>query len=142
MLKKVFIGILLFSITALPGIVMSQDGPMGKWWLNPQMSDQLKLTDEEINKLDEQYVESHRKLIDLKSNVKKERFELNNLMESEPLDEGAVKAQFKKLETARAALSNERIDFLITSRKILGKKRFQQAKQMLKKQRRNRQSHK
>ncbi len=142
MLKKIFIGILLFSITALPGIVMSQAGPMGKWWLNPQMSEQLKLTDEEINKLDEQYVSSHRKMIDLKTNVKKERFELNNLMESEPMDEGAVKTQFKKLEEARTNLSNERLDSAIASRKILGKKRFQQAKQMLKKQRRNRQSHK
>ena len=142
MLKSIFIGILLLSITALPNIVMSQDGPMGKWWLNPRMSEQLKLTDEEINKLNEQYVESHRKMIDLKNNVKKERFELSNLLDSEPLDEGAVKAQFKKLEKARSSLSSERIDNLITSRKILGKKRFQQVKQMFKNKRKNRKSHK
>ncbi len=142
MLKKIFIGILLLSITALPGIVMCQDGPMGKWWLNPRMSEQLKLTDKEVNKLNEQYVESHRKMIDLKSNVKKERFELSNLLDSEPMDEGAVKAQFKKLEKARNSLSSERIDNLIASRKILGKKRFQQVKQMFKSHRKNRKNHK
>lgn len=142
MLKKIFIGILLFSITALPSIVMSQDGPMGKWWLNPRMSEQLKLTDEEIKNLDEQYVENHRKMIDLKSNVKKERFELSNLLESDPIDEGAMKTQFNKLEKARADLSKERFDFLLKSRKILGKQRFQQVKQMYKNHRKSRQKHK
>ncbi len=138
MLKRIFIGILFFSITALPGIVMSQDGPMGKWWLNPHMSEQLKLTDEEINKLDEQYVENHRKMIDLKSNVKKERFELGILLDSEPIDEEALKTRFNKLENARADLSKARFDFLLKSRKILGKQRFQQVKQMSKSHRKNR----
>jgi len=74
--------------------------------------------------------------------VKKERFELNNLLDSEPMDEEAVKTQFKKLEKARNNLATERMDSLITSRKILGKKRFQQVRQMFKNHRKNRKGHK
>ena len=137
MLKMIFTAILLFSMTALPNVVICQDAPMGKWWHNPHMSKQLNLTDEEKNKLDEQYVESRRRMIDLKSNVERERFELETLIESDDLDEDTTKKQFKKLEKARSNLAGERFKFLMESRKILGNKRFQNVKQMYKKNKRN-----
>jgi len=137
MLKMIFTAILLFTMTALPNVVICQDAPMGKWWHNPHMSKQLKLTDEEKNKLDKQYVESRRRMIDLKSNVERERFELETLIESEELDEDSTKKQFKKLEKARSGLAGERFKFLMESRKILGNERFQNVKQMYKKNKRN-----
>ena len=130
MLKTIFTTILLFSMTALPNVVICQDATAGKWWHDPGMSKQLNLTDEEKNKLDEQYVESHRRMIDLKSNVERERFELETLIESEKLDEDTTKKQFKKLEKARSDLAGERFKFLMESRKILGNERFQYVKQM------------
>ena len=137
MLKMIFTAILLFSMNALPNVVMCQNAPMGKWWHNPHMSKQLNLTDEEKNKLDEQYVESRRRMIDLKSNVERERFELETLIESDDLDEDTTKKQFKKLEKARTDLAGERFKFLMESRKILGNERFQNVKQMYKKNKRN-----
>jgi Spy/CpxP family protein refolding chaperone len=142
MLKMFFTAILLFSMTALPNVVICQDAPMGKWWHNPHMSKQLKLTDEEKNKLDEQYVESRRKMIDLKRNVERERFELETLIESDDLDEDSTKKQFKKLEKARTDLAGERFKFLMESRKILGNERFKAIKQMYKKNKRNNKRHK
>ena len=130
MLKMIFTTILLFSMTALPNVVMCQDATAGKWWHDPSMSKQLNLTDEEKNKLDEQFVESRRRLIDLKSNVERERFELNNLLDSKEMDEDAAKNQFKKLEKARSDLANERFKSLMESRKILGNDRFQDVKRM------------
>lgn len=137
MLKRIFTAILLFSMTALPNVVMCQDAPMGKWWHNPHMSKQLNLTDEEKNKLDEQYVESRRRMIDLKRNVERERFELETLIESEKLDEDTTKKQFKKLDKARTDLAGERFKFLMESRKILGNERFKAVKHMYKKNKRN-----
>ncbi len=142
MLKMFFTAILLFSMTALPNVVICQDAPMGKWWHNPHMSKQLNLTDEEKNKLDEQYVESRRKMIDLKRNVERERFELETLIESDDLDEDSTKKQFKKLEKARTDLAGERFKFLMESRKILGNERFKAIKQMYKKNKRNNKRHK
>lgn len=137
MLKMFFTAILLLSMTALPNVVICQDAPMGKWWHNPHMSKQLNLTDEEKNKLDEQYVESRRRMIDLKRNVERERFELETLIESEKLDEDTTKKQFKKLDKARTDLAGERFKFLMESRKILGNERFKAVKHMYKKNKRN-----
>ena len=72
MLKKIFAGVLLLSIAALPQMVMCQNGPAGKWWHNPATAKQLNLTEQEIIRLDNQYVESRRKLIDLKSDLQKQ----------------------------------------------------------------------
>ena len=142
MLKKIFIGGLLFSISMLPKMVMGQDGPAGRWWHNPAISQQLNLTAQEKNRLDNQYVESHRKLIQLKSRVQKERLELDTLLESQHLDEKALNHRFKGLEKARSDLAEERFRFLKESRKILGKERFQNVKRIYKEKRGKKKSRK
>ncbi len=76
-------------------------------------------------------------MIDLKSNVERERFELETLIESEEMDEDTTKKQFKKLDKARSDLAGERFKSLMESRKILGSGRFKTVKQMYKKNKRN-----
>lgn len=137
MLNKLFNTVLMFMMITLPSIAVGQDIRKGKWWRNPQISKQLNLTDEEKAKLDERFVDSRRKMIALKSKVERERFDLENILESEELDEAAVMEQFRKVEKARANLANERFKFLIHSRKILGSKRFEDIKVMYKKMHRH-----
>ena len=137
MLRMIFTALLLSYMTVLPNDVMCQDAPFGKWWNDPRMSKQINLTDEEKNKLDKQYVESRRRMIDLKSKVERERFELETLLESKEMDEDAAKAQFEKLDKARSDLAAERFKFLMESRKILGNKRFQYVKGMYQKNKQN-----
>jgi Spy/CpxP family protein refolding chaperone len=136
MLNKIVIGVLLLVVVALPSTVLGQHMPHGKWWHDSKMSKHLDLSKEEKNSLDEQFVETHRKMIDLKGNVEKERFELENLLESETLNENAVMEQFERLEKARTALAVERFNFLMHVRKTLGFERFQTIKMLHKKMRR------
>ena len=82
-------------------------------------------------------MESRRKLIDLKRDVEKERFELETLLERQQLDEDAVKKQHKRLEKTRINLSDERFKLIMQSRKILGNERFQELKVHMKMQRHN-----
>lgn len=124
MVKGIQMGIVLLMVCALPNSAMSKGMSFGKWWDDPKMSEQLNLTDKEKADLDEQYVESQRKLIELKSSVERERFELDTLLEKEKLDEDATNNQFMKLEKARNSLSAEYFKFILQSRKILGKERF------------------
>jgi Spy/CpxP family protein refolding chaperone len=128
MLNKVLSGMLLLILVTSPSIAVAQDLPSGKWWHNPRMSKELNLSEAEKSRLDQEFVNSRRKLIELKSSVERERFELENLLEKEALNEAAVMEQFKKLEKARASLSSERFSFLIKARKILGLERFQRIK--------------
>lgn len=128
MLNKAWRGMLLLILVASPNIAAGQDLPSGKWWHNPKVSKQLNLSEAEKSRLDQEFVDSRRKLIELKSSVEKEQFELENLLEREALNEAAMMEQFKKLEKARAGLSSERFSFLVQVRKILGLERFQRLK--------------
>ena len=128
MLSKALSGMLLLILATSPTIAVGQDMPSGKWWRDQRMSKQLNLNKAEKSKLDQAFVNSRRKLIELKSIVEKERFELENILENETLNEHAVKEQFNKLEKARASLAGERLNFLIQVRKILGNERFRRIK--------------
>lgn len=128
MLSKVLSGTLLLILMTSSTIALGQDLPSGKWWHNPRVSKQLNLNEAEKSTLDKEFVDSRRKLIELKSSVEREQFELENLLESEALNEAAVTEQFKKLEKARASLASERFNFLMQARKILGPERFQRIK--------------
>jgi Spy/CpxP family protein refolding chaperone len=120
------------------GMYAGKGMPMGKWWENPETAKKLNLSDAEKAKLKEAFNNSHRKLIDLKSNVEKQRFELGNLLDKKTLDEAAVMQQFTKLEKARTELSRERFGFLVEVRKILGQERYQTLKQEGRKRRSSR----
>jgi len=129
MLKKnVLTGTVLLIMMISPAIAMAQEMPSGKWWHSPRMFKQLNLSDAEKDKLDEGFLNSRRKLIDLKRNLERERFELGNLLENKTLNETEVMKQFEKLEKARLDLSAERFSFLLRVRKILGPERFQHVK--------------
>lgn len=128
MLKKVLIAALLILTISLPEVVAAQDVPSGKWWYNKKVVQNLSLTQKEVRQLDRLYEDSHRKLIDLKSAVKREQFELDTLLGKEPVDDAKVRKQFKRLEKARTDLANERLGFVIRVREIIGADRFQQLK--------------
>ena len=128
MLSRVLYGMLLLILATSPTIAVGQDMPSGKWWRDQRMAKQLNLNKAEKSKIDQAFVDSRRKVIKLKSIVEKERFELENLLENETLNEHAVTEQFKKLEKARANLAGERFNFLVQVRKILGNERFQRIK--------------
>ena len=133
MLKKVWVGILLIFIINLSGLAAGQDVPSGKWWYNQKVVQNLNLTQNEIRQLDQLYVDSHRRLIELKNAVEREQFELDTLLGKKKVDDAKVREQFKRLENARTDLANERLGFVIRVREIIGAERFQQLKTSYKK---------
>jgi len=131
MLKKILSGMLLLSLLISPAIALGMQGvPLGKWWHNPQVSKQMNMNKDEIRRLDESFIDSRRKLIDLKSKLERERFELENLLEKETLNEAAAMEQFRRVESARNRLATERFSFLIQVRKLLGFERYQNLKML------------
>jgi len=129
MLSKIFSTLFLLVIVISPAVVMAKDFPPGKWWQNPQASEKLNLSDNEIKMLDKQFVDSRRKLIRLKSIVESERFEIDNLFDSENINQKEAMKQFDKLEQAKKNLSTERFRLLLEVRNILGLERFRQLKE-------------
>jgi Spy/CpxP family protein refolding chaperone len=128
MLRNVFSVILLVIFLIAPVIAAGQDVPAGKWWYNPKIQKNLNLSQKEIGKLDKLFAKSRRKLIKLKSEVEHEQFELDQLLSQKKVNDADVKKQFQKLEKARKNLANERLQFVLGVRNILGAERFQQLK--------------
>ena len=128
MLRNVFGVILLVIFLITPVIAAGQDVPAGKWWYNPKIQSNLNLSQNEKTKLDKLFAKSRRKLIKLKSEVEHEQFELDQLLSKKKVNDADVKKQFQKLEQARKNLANERLQFVIGVRNILGADRFQQLK--------------
>jgi Spy/CpxP family protein refolding chaperone len=128
MLRNVFSVILLTIYLITPVIAAGQDVPSGKWWYNPKIQKNLDLSKKEISKLDKLFAKSRRKLIKLKAEVEHEQFELDQLLDQKKVNDAKVKTQFQKLEKSRNQLANERLDFVIGVRNILGSDRFQQLK--------------
>jgi Spy/CpxP family protein refolding chaperone len=128
MLRNVFSVILLIIFLIAPVIAAGQDVPTGKWWYNPKIQKNLNLSKKEVGKLDKLFANSRRKLIKLKSEVEHQQFELDQLLGQKTVNDAKVKKQFQKLEKARTKLANERLQFVIGVRNLLGPDRFQQLK--------------
>jgi Spy/CpxP family protein refolding chaperone len=133
MFKIAFSIILPILLVISPLIAAGQDVPAGKWWYNPKIQKNLNLNQKEIDELDRLFADSRRQLIKLKSEVENEQFELDQLLGKKKVNDADVKKQFQKLEKARKNLANERLEFVIGVRNILGANRFQQLKSNYKK---------
>ncbi len=136
-MKQLKILVILLCLTA--GFVITNarksdaepDGmmiPGGKWWRMPNISDKLKLTQEEQKKLDSLFIQSRNQLITIKSNMEKGRLELEEILDKKEFDESACMDRFKKIQDTRSDLAAERFKYFIEVRKILGEGRFQTLK--------------
>ena len=83
--------------------------------------------------MDQAWVDSQRKLIKLKNEVEREQFELDTMLGKKTVDDAKVRKQFNRLESARTDLADERLEFIIRVREIIGAERFQQLKTSYKK---------
>jgi len=133
MLKRISIVILMIFMISLPQFAGGQDIPSGKWWYNQKVVQNLNLSQSEVHQLDQLWVDSQRRLIELKNAVEREQFELDTLLGKKTVDDAAVRQQFKRLERARTDLADERLRFVIGVREIIGPDRFQQLKTSYKK---------
>ena len=128
MSRSAFSLILLAIFVLTPLMASGQEVPAGKWWYNPKIQKNLNLSKNEVKRLDKLFANSRRELIKHKSAVEREQFELDQLLSGKNVNDAAVKKQFRKLEKARQDLANERLEFVIGVRNILGSERFQQLK--------------
>ena len=126
MLKRALVMMtIIFTVLALTGPGMALASSKWRWWQNDDIITQLNLTADEIKELDGAYVASRQRMIEYKGRVDAERFKLEEMLSRPDLDEAAVREQNRKMESARSDLAEERFDFLLKSREILGYERFQ-----------------
>jgi len=127
--KSVWSGLMIL-VVFLPSSLLAQGMMHGKWWHDKSIVNELQLSAEEKKELDEKYTESRRKMIDLKSEIEKQRFELDLLLGTSEADKQTIMARFDSLEKARANLSKARFEMLMQIRDTIGAERYQDLKFM------------
>lgn len=124
MVKYIRMLALTLTVLLVATATHANDSTRGRWWLAPQIAEQIQLTDTEIQKLDDAYNAAHIRMIELRSDLRVEQFKLRTLMEQTDFDEAAVMEQRSKEKEAHARLADERFAFLLEVRKIIGHDRF------------------
>lgn len=95
---------------------LGMGGGHGRWWNNPDMIQQLKLTDDQRKAMDS-ILQAHReKLVDLRGNLEKAEIEMQPMMQQDTLDKSAVLAQVDKIAQARTELERANAHFLLDLR--------------------------
>ena len=131
--------VIIVTVLAMTGPAMARGSSKWRWWQNEEIVTLLKLTPEEIKRLDNTYIASRRSMLEIRGRVEAERFELEELLSRPEIDADAIREQNRKMESARSDLAEERLDFLLKSREVLGHERFQKLTEMQRQWREERQ---
>ena len=123
--RKVFVVAGLILMLGV-GPALAQERLAGQWWRMPDVAAKMRISKQEQEKLDELYLANRRNLFDQRALIEKERLALEEAMTAEHLDEAKVREQFKRIEKVRADLAEERFQYYLNLRKILGPERYRQ----------------
>jgi len=101
-----------------------------KFWRRDKIRHQLRLTDDEIDKLEDILARNRQRLEDMKADVKKKRATLDALLTDERTDEATILGQVDLIEHARAKLGKARVTMLLEMRGVLTPEQRRQLAQL------------
>lgn len=102
----------------------------GRWWDNPQMAQQLNLTDQQKKQMDDILLQHRLKLIDLHASLEKQETLLQPMVEADQPDEAKILSQIDAVAQARAELEKANARMLFDIRKTLTPDQWQKLKTM------------
>ena len=105
---------------------LGPQGNQGRWWNNPKMVAELKLTDEQRKSMDEIFYQHREKLVDLRGAVEKAELEMEPLMRDDQPNETKILAQIDKVAQSRAELEKANARFLMAIRNKLTPEQWKQ----------------
>jgi len=119
---------------AMPALAQGRDGinpgppPMersfraggpGRWWDNPNVAQQVGITDDQKKKMDDIYQQHKLQLIDLKAAVEKQETIMDPLIQADQPDETKILSQIDAIAQARAELEKANARMLFGIRTVL-----------------------
>ncbi|MGA3167708.1 MAG: periplasmic heavy metal sensor [Terriglobia bacterium] len=105
----------LFDTPVLPGL-----GPgLGAWWKNSEIVSKLQLSDEQVKKISQTFLDHKLKLIDLQADLEKQELRLQPFLDVDQPDEGKVGAQIDLITSARGRLEKENALMMLAIRRWL-----------------------
>lgn len=94
-------------------------GGPGRWWDNPNVAQQIGLTDDQKKKMDDIFQQHKLQLIDLKAAVEKQEAIMEPLVQADQPDEAKILSQIDAIAQARAELEKANARMLLGIRTVL-----------------------
>jgi Spy/CpxP family protein refolding chaperone len=108
------------ALLAAPLSLSAQFVPDGKWWKRPRIAAAIELTGDQEKQLDQIFIRTRPKLIDLKAEVEKREFEFQTAMEdTTTTDRKVIGARIEAREEARAKLQKELTLMVLDMKQVL-----------------------
>ena len=129
--------ILLLTVVALIGSIslflpnlFAFNSPLegGKWWYRPGVKDALKLTPDQIDKINTIWMEHKKRIIDIKSDIGKTYLDLENMMSQPMTDRQEAYKLAERLAQLHSQQTENRIKMAIDIRQELSIEQFQKLK--------------
>ncbi len=118
--RLVLSGALAGVLLVLAGPALgAPDVPDGKWWKRPRLANLIHLTPDQSHEIEQIFVRSRTKLIDLKADLEKKQLALQSSMEDQGVDRRAVEKQIGAVENARAELQKARVLMVLDMKQVL-----------------------
>jgi hypothetical protein len=115
MLRRSTLAFLLFAAA----VAEAQQLPPGKWWRRPEVIQQLALTGDQQDRLDEIFRAAANDLIDAKSDVEKLQIALRGEIDRSQLRRQEIQRLAGQLNAARGKLFERELMMLIDMRGVL-----------------------
>ncbi len=126
-MKRLLAGAVL--ILAAASLAAQADVPEGKWWKRPRIAREIGLTEDQSRRIEDIFVRSRPKLIDLKADLEKKQFDLQTAMENNaPRPE--IEKKLDAAENARKELQKTRVLMLLDIKNELKPEQWEKLRQM------------
>jgi Spy/CpxP family protein refolding chaperone len=125
--KRFLSGMLL--VLAAGSLAAQADMPEGKWWKKPRIAREIGLTDDQSRRIEDIFVRSRPKLIDLKADLEKKQFDLQTAMENNA-PRPDVEKKLDAVENARKDLQKTRVLMLLDIKNELKPDQWEKLRQM------------
>jgi hypothetical protein len=112
---------------------MTTGGPgeaLGAWWKNSSIVSKLQISDEQVKKISQTFLDHKLKLIDLQADLEKQELRLEPLMDTDNPDEGKVGAQIDLITAARGRLEKENAMMMLAIRRWLSVEQWKKLKSL------------
>lgn len=106
-------------LLAAPAAAQLPELPMGKWWKRPRVVEQLKLTPDQQQRLEEIFAKNRRAFIDLRADLERRQLDLEELLARKDADPKKIAAAAEALEQAKARAGKARTMMVVEMRGVL-----------------------
>lgn len=117
-LKKALLASCVLLLVA-SSLIASPDLPDGKWWKRPRVATHIGLTGDQTREIEEIFVRSRGRLIDLKADLEKKQADLQDAIDDTAADRRLVAQRIESVEDARAELQKARALMFLDMKQVL-----------------------